>query len=149
MECRDMAHLTPAPEPGRRPRLPENPAWAAQWQDNAACAGTDGEVFFAKQRGQEKDIATAKAICADCPVRRQCLDHARSLPETFGIWGGMTAYERGWDGFGKRRRPELRPQPEPDGHHRPFTDSPSGRHGAAPRGRDSERASGTREPPAG
>ena len=35
------------------------------------------------------------AICAACPVRRQCLDFALNNPlGQYGIWGGTTAYER-------------------------------------------------------
>ena len=36
----------------------------------------------------------AKAICEDCAVRTECLDYAIGTREPFGIWGGMTEYER-------------------------------------------------------
>jgi WhiB family redox-sensing transcriptional regulator len=33
-------------------------------------------------------------MCAECPVRRQCLGHAMKLPESYGIWGGTSEDER-------------------------------------------------------
>ena len=36
----------------------------------------------------------AKAICADCSVRRECLDYALSIREPHGIWGGLNEAER-------------------------------------------------------
>lgn len=35
----------------------------------------------------------AKAICADCPVKRLCLDYAVSA-QMYGVWGGTTEFER-------------------------------------------------------
>lgn len=29
-----------------------------------------------------------------CPVQSACLDYALGIREPFGIWGGMTEYER-------------------------------------------------------
>ena len=34
--------------------------------------------------------AEAKAVCAQCPVSRQCLDFALHNDETLGVWGGTT-----------------------------------------------------------
>src|SRR5207249_7912786 len=45
-------------------------------------------------REREKREAVAKRVCAECPVRQQCLEHALALPEQFGIWGGLTELER-------------------------------------------------------
>ncbi len=36
----------------------------------------------------------AKAICAGCPVRSECLQTALNDHEAFGIWGGMTTQKR-------------------------------------------------------
>ena len=36
----------------------------------------------------------AKAICATCPVLRSCQEHALSVREPYGIWGGMSEHER-------------------------------------------------------
>ena len=63
------------------------------WQDRAACAGMDAQLFFAPdgEREQEREIRQAKAaaICARCPVREQCLDYALRNSIRHGIWGGL------------------------------------------------------------
>lgn len=61
---------------------------SALWREHAKCAGR-GDLFFDDLYEQQ-----AKAICADCPVREQCLEHALRTPEQYGIWGGMTPQER-------------------------------------------------------
>ena len=63
------------------------------WRDLAACAGQQ-ELFFDGRRE-----AKARAICARCPVRAQCLEYALSGAGTWrgiatGIWGGTTPQER-------------------------------------------------------
>ena len=61
------------------------------WQDDAACRGTDPELWF-PSRGDS--TTQQKAICAGCPVRAQCLEHAIVNVESFGIWGGTSERER-------------------------------------------------------
>lgn len=65
------------------------------WRDSAACAGVDGELFFPEPRGGRTGWE-AKAICARCPVRAECLDYALSLPieHVWGIWAGTTDADR-------------------------------------------------------
>jgi len=48
------------------------------------------------ERKEERDAreAKAKAICAECPVRAECLDYALDIREPHGIWGGLTEAER-------------------------------------------------------
>jgi WhiB family redox-sensing transcriptional regulator len=72
------------------------PAWG--WQKQAACRDLDLDLFFghdgeraAERAGRE---AKAKLVCASCPVREQCLDHALAMPERAGIWGGLNETER-------------------------------------------------------
>jgi len=36
----------------------------------------------------------AKAICAECVVREQCLEFAMANKEEFGVWGGLDDLER-------------------------------------------------------
>lgn len=75
------------------------------WRERALC-GTAGylevasmaavrvaEAFFPHPSEYEL-IAAAKAVCARCPVRAECLDEAMSAGMTDGIWGGMTPEER-------------------------------------------------------
>jgi WhiB family redox-sensing transcriptional regulator len=38
--------------------------------------------------------AKAKAICATCRVRRECLAFALQTGQVHGIWGGTTEHER-------------------------------------------------------
>lgn len=76
--------------------LPTPPAWI----DDAVCASTDPEVFFPTPHGNP---APAKAICAGCPVRQECADYALARPSLDGVWGGLTARERGQIRSRKRR----------------------------------------------
>ncbi|MFI6843115.1 WhiB family transcriptional regulator [Kitasatospora sp. NBC_00085] len=68
------------------------------WQARAACRGGDTALFFhpAGERGQAHDEREqeAKRVCARCPVRRACLEHALRVHETYGVWGGLTESER-------------------------------------------------------
>ena len=54
--------------------------------DGPACWGADPDLFFPLP-GQSAD--PAKAICAGCAVRAECLALARARGEQFGIWGGV------------------------------------------------------------
>ncbi|MFD7902940.1 WhiB family transcriptional regulator [Kitasatospora sp. NPDC059747] len=68
------------------------------WQDQAACNPTehnpvDPEAFFPGPEDAGK-ITTAKALCAQCPVARACLDAALETGDTHGIRGGLTEEER-------------------------------------------------------
>jgi WhiB family redox-sensing transcriptional regulator len=70
--------------------------WA--WQDEAACRDVDPELFFAaeSERGLRKHAreVLAKSLCATCPVRRECREHALIVGEPYGVWGGTTEEER-------------------------------------------------------
>lgn len=61
------------------------------WQQQAACGGMDPGLFF-PERGES--VEAAKAVCALCPVRQECLDFALVSRETHGIWGGLSERER-------------------------------------------------------
>lgn len=66
------------------------------WWQAAACRTADPDIFFpvsAHGPGRE-DIARAKAVCARCPVRRQCLQFALATHQVHGVWGGTTEEER-------------------------------------------------------
>jgi WhiB family redox-sensing transcriptional regulator len=72
---------------------------AIAWQHLAACRGEDSTYFFAPsyfERRAEKNAreAVAKAICARCPVRDECLEYALGTRDNHGIWGGMNEMER-------------------------------------------------------
>lgn len=59
------------------------------------CATSDPEMFFLP-KGQQAtaELQMAKALCAECPVKPECLTYAVASNEQFGIWGGLTASER-------------------------------------------------------
>jgi WhiB family redox-sensing transcriptional regulator len=59
------------------------------WQLRAACNGMDREMFFRP----DQDVAPLRAVCASCPVQRDCLDYANEH-RLLGFWGGATEDER-------------------------------------------------------
>ena len=79
-------------------RLPGPVADIWEWQYDGACRGTDPMTFFHPEgeRGpsREQRDRAAKAICATCPVQRQCAEHALAVREPYGVWGGLTEEER-------------------------------------------------------
>ena len=82
------------------------------WQHRASCLNAPPEIFFpiiVDESGEEwfddgtiweafgdtSDLYDgARAICAVCPVRDQCLIHALKMKERWGMWGGLTPIER-------------------------------------------------------
>jgi WhiB family redox-sensing transcriptional regulator len=62
------------------------------WRQLAACRHAEPELFFPVfASGPSLDqITQAKAICAGCPVRRQCLAFALDTRQDHGVWGGMS-----------------------------------------------------------
>jgi WhiB family transcriptional regulator, redox-sensing transcriptional regulator len=66
---------------------------SATWRKRAACRGIDVEIFYPATE-EEADAAEAKAVCAGCPVRQACLEHALANREREGVWGGATERER-------------------------------------------------------
>ncbi len=68
------------------------------WQLRAECRGMDASIFYHpdNERGRSKRIreASAKAVCAQCPVVAQCLEWALDVGEPYGIWGGKSPAER-------------------------------------------------------
>ncbi|MFP4150151.1 MAG: WhiB family transcriptional regulator [Nitriliruptoraceae bacterium] len=61
------------------------------WQQEAACRDTDPELFFSNA---DADRRQALELCASCPVRQECLEHALATRESYGIWGGTDEHER-------------------------------------------------------
>jgi len=88
---------------GRTPAVPamtnSAPDDTPAWQFRAACRGEDSALFFAPgyfERKEEKDRreARARAICARCPVRVDCLEYALRIREPPGVWGGLNEQQR-------------------------------------------------------
>jgi WhiB family redox-sensing transcriptional regulator len=69
-----------------------------EWQDLGACKDVDPELFFldhnVRHLQKRKKEQAAIQVCQACPVVQQCLTHSLSVPEFYGVWGGMTADQR-------------------------------------------------------
>ena len=77
------------------------PEWP-EWRRDAACLGAGPNAFY-PERGE--DVLAAKAVCAECPVKQDCLDYALETRQLFGIWGGLS----------ERQRRALRPRRRTNG----------------------------------
>ena len=82
------------------------------WETQARCrtGAVPSALFFSEDLGE---IATAKRVCAACPVMAECLERAIHNQEPWGVWGGqlflngrMLAVKR------RRGRPPKHPRPE-------------------------------------
>lgn len=67
------------------------------WERDAACVDKPTEWFFPDRegRGTGGQYDKGRAVCADCPVRVECLNDALSKAEGYGLRGGLTPRERG------------------------------------------------------
>ena len=67
------------------------------WAAEAACRDMGPAVFYV-ERNSDADssgaVAEAKAVCAGCPVRAECLAYALTSNEQHGVWGGTSVRER-------------------------------------------------------
>ena len=92
---------------GRGARRAVMPTRSWDWQDYAACRGHSSDLFFGPEgeKPTERDNREKRAliVCAQCPVREACQQHALGLPETYGVWGGTT--ESGRSAIRRRRVP--------------------------------------------
>jgi WhiB family redox-sensing transcriptional regulator len=80
---------------------------ALRWMDRAACTGVDPDLFFPPKGDSVpgESATAAKAVCASCPVRDDCLQYALTTNQRYGVWGGMTWTER--RGLRKTRGPRA------------------------------------------
>jgi WhiB family redox-sensing transcriptional regulator len=67
-----------------------------QWRSLAACRSADPDLFFpiSSSGHAMAQEAEAKAICAGCQVRRECLAFAMRTHQAHGVWGGLSEQER-------------------------------------------------------
>ena len=83
--------------PANHPQLQVVPP--REWQQLGNCRDADADLFFppfeVEPTGdRHAREARAKAVCAECPVRVECLDWALAVSEPHGVWGGYTESER-------------------------------------------------------
>lgn len=89
-------------QPQQLPVMPRRWGWHVKTLDlcvlmpaldysKAKCVGRD-DLFLADSDQGHKSTQ-AKAVCAECPIQRQCLAWGLAHEE-FGVWGGTTATER-------------------------------------------------------
>jgi WhiB family redox-sensing transcriptional regulator len=62
------------------------------WRDDAECVRHPGNVDFFPERGES--VRAAKAVCAQCPVKAECLEYAMQWNHLSGVWGGLSERER-------------------------------------------------------
>lgn len=81
--------MTPRPGGNHARDLLDDPAWMVF----AACTGLDPDLFFPQSRGPGAG-REAKAVCAGCQVRSDCLEYALDRDYGAGVWGGLNERER-------------------------------------------------------
>lgn len=64
-----------------------------RWWLRGACRGMDVAIFFPVSK-HDVDTPMALMTCRGCPVRRQCLEYAVSIPSLDGIWAGTSDRDR-------------------------------------------------------
>jgi len=69
------------------------------WQRSGSCRTGVSDDFYPPMHIERKHERVArerraKQVCAGCPVRARCLDHAIVTDERYGIWGGLNQEER-------------------------------------------------------
>lgn len=104
------------------------------WWLLAACREADPELFFpvTAHGPGARETARAKAVCATCRVRRQCLQFALATHQAHGVWGGTTEDERRLHARRERER-EQRERRDPV---RPGSGEPGGKGTRGRAGRD-------------
>ncbi len=75
------------------------------WFEFGSCKGSDAALFYPAPEDRAT-VAQAKAVCLRCPVLEVCRDHAMTMREPAGVWGGTDERERRriWRREGRRLR---------------------------------------------
>lgn len=96
----DVATREDAPSRGARlrQRIRQGEHSARQWQERGSCRTADPGLFFGPENESDsrrkRRVATAKTVCMSCPVLALCRAYAVENGERYGVWGGMSEYER-------------------------------------------------------
>jgi WhiB family redox-sensing transcriptional regulator len=62
-----------------------------EWMACGNCAHEDPATFFPSDG---VGVEIARRICATCPVKEPCLEHALDSRIDHGVWGGCSERER-------------------------------------------------------
>lgn len=81
------------------------------WRSRAVCGNARAWLFFGPdgEGPAERAIreSKAKAICAACPVRAECLEYALRHRVRHGVWGGCNEEERFRERLRRAREPHA------------------------------------------
>lgn len=63
----------------------------SDWRDRGACISADPDLFFpiSSTGASCRQETRAKAVCARCEVRPECLQFALDSHQVHGVWGGL------------------------------------------------------------
>jgi WhiB family redox-sensing transcriptional regulator len=86
--------------------LDRDAPWLGGLEAGLPCRQYDPDLWFADTPA---DLEVAKALCAGCPLKAECLAGAIERAEPWGVWGGEI-FERG--AIVPRKRPRGRPRKE-------------------------------------
>ena len=62
-----------------------------EWMRRGRCKDMDPAIFFPNDG---VGVQVAQRICAECPVRGDCLEYALDNRVDHGVWGGASERER-------------------------------------------------------
>ena len=68
-----------------------NSSMETTWMALGNCNNHPPSVFFPSDG---VGVEAAKKICASCPVKDTCLDHALDMRIDHGVWGGASERQR-------------------------------------------------------
>ena len=63
------------------------------WWYDSQCFQTGDDIFFGSDE-VTSSLRKAREYCQSCPAVRDCLTHALTQPEEYGIWAGTSARSR-------------------------------------------------------
>lgn len=75
--------------------LGRNPIGDWAMDPQRSCAGADPELWFpANETPISRQVQRAKMLCGWCPVMEECRAYGLATPGLYGIWGGLTSWDR-------------------------------------------------------